>query len=106
MDLCASFKLSRAEERVARYLLCGYGVAQIAQILGHQVPTIRTQVAAILKKSKSDRVVSFICLVASLDGWEARKLYPVVPTRVKPHFEKQHHADLPLFKQAMNSRGK
>lgn len=73
MNLREAFKLSEAEERVARHLLLGTKAKIIAQQTDRSIGTIRTQIRAVLHKAGVGRTPEFIRKVAVADGWNVRQ---------------------------------
>jgi DNA-binding NarL/FixJ family response regulator len=70
-DLRQAFSLSKAEDRVARRILCGEQTKVIAASLGVAEATVHRHVKAILAKTGTRRQTDFVRCVATLDGWNA-----------------------------------
>lgn len=62
-DICDKFSFTRSEDEIAHLILKGYTNEQIANEQFITVSTVKKHVASILKKSRSDSRIEFICKI-------------------------------------------
>lgn len=72
LDLCRTFGLTPAEERVVLQLLQGHCAKRMSAELGVSEHTVRTQLKRALAKADAHSQVELVVRIFSLERWQRR----------------------------------